>query len=322
MAYWRMRLRNGFANQGGDDMWPACKKELVSAITYNGISEVDLRPYSRGNPPPGWNQVAGGKGSLSHFAWDIRGGDAIYVADSVSHQIVGMGYVRAAIGELAYRFDANSPIAPPNGPAWCHLIDVDWDEAFVPFSYEHPRAPLSTVLELNTLEIGEFERASQEQGHRDRGLPEDEVQGTLLLQDAYTRYTPAALREIHREHAKLSNDFSVWLQINFGIQVTQEEQQIDAKFVTRDKKYLTEFKIAYQDNTKRAIREALGQILEYNHYPPRASHDFWLLILNICPAREDITFLRSLKELYRLPLILGWRTDSGFDFAERLSLAS
>ena len=43
MKFWRMRLRDGFAKSGGEDMWPLCKKHRVPAA-YNARS---LAPHSR-----------------------------------------------------------------------------------------------------------------------------------------------------------------------------------------------------------------------------------------------------------------------------------
>lgn len=313
MAYWRMKLRAG---SHGPDMWPDCKKHSVAAVTYGGVRNVDLANYSRERLPPGWKRIRGGaaKGSLSYFAWGIRGGDWIYVADALSKMIVGMGDAQAPIGQLAYRFDAGSPVAEPNGERWCHLIDVDWDPAFVPFSYEHPRAAQNTVLALNQGEIERFERATQEREHRQRGLTEEDVEDTLLLGTAYPRYTPAAQRWIRREHVALSNHFKVWLENAHGARAAQEREQIDATFELGGKRFLAEFKVVYSGNTRRAIREALGQILEYNHYPPRVSRDRWLLILDTAPCSEDIAFVRRLREMLGLPLTLGWETDSGFVF--------
>ena len=318
MTYWRMKLRAG---SHGPDMWPLCKKHCVAAITYNAIQNMDLGSYSGKNRPPGWQQIKGSaaKGSLNFFAWHIHGGDAIYVADSVSKKIVGVGFAQAPIGELAYRFDAVSPIVDSDGDRWRHLIDVDWDRTFVPFLYEHPRAALHTVLKLNHGEIEQFERATQETEHGQRGLNKKQVQDTLLLETAYPRYTPAALRLISRMHAALSNNFKVWLQNTTGIHAQQEQQNIDATFEVCGKKFLAEFKIAYLGNTKKAIREALGQILEYNHYPPNVSHDHWLLILDTVPCEEDRSFLSLLRKKVGLPLTLGWKTDSAFEFEQPMS---
>jgi hypothetical protein len=317
MDYWRMKLRAG---HHGPDMWQSCRDHGVAAITYHGVRNVDLSLYSRTNHPPGWDQVEGSaKGSLGLFAWDIRGGDVIYVASSLERQIVGLGYVQAAIGEVAYRFDRHSPIVASDGERWPHLINVDWDLAFAAFPYKRPRAPQNTVLKLNNLEVSEFERAAQEAEHRQWGLSNSEIRETYLLETAYPRYTPVALRIIRREHVSLSNQFKLWLKNTKGILAAQEHQHIDATFEALGRRFLAEFKIAYLGNTKKAIREALGQILEYNHYPPRASHDSWLLILDKEPSGEDRTFLSVLREGYGLPLTLGWKADSTFEFEPSLS---
>ena len=313
-----MKLRAG---SHGQDMWPLCEKHSVVALTYDGIHNVDLAAYSRKHRPPGWNQVKGGsaRGSLSYFAWSICGGDWIFVADAVKQKIVGKGYAKATLGQLAYHFDGRSPIVAQTGERWRHLIDVDWDRTFVPFTYEHPRAPQNTVLGLNQSEIERFERAAQGVEHRQRGLTEEEVQNTLLLETGYPRYTPAAQRWIRREHVALSNHFVVWLENTHGIRAVQEREQIDTLFEVCGKRFLAEFKIAYMGNTKQAIREALGQILEYNHYPPRISHDRWLLILNTEPCETDKSFLRRLREIFGFPLTLGWKTNSAFVFDDPLS---
>ena len=196
MAYWRMKLR---AVTHGQDMWPLCKEKGVAAISYDGVEKIDLATYTRKNHPPGWNLKGAAPGSMGSFAWEIRGGDVIYVADSVSQEIVGMGLCpkrkseTSPIGSMR-----DSPIVSQTtrrgGKGGDHLIDVDWDQAFAPFPYEHPRARKIHVLKLNQAEIQIFERATEETEHRQRGLTEEEVQNALLLETAYSRYTPAALR--------------------------------------------------------------------------------------------------------------------------------
>jgi hypothetical protein len=48
-----------------------------------------------------------------------------------------------------------------------------------------------------------------------------------------------------------------------------ERRYIDVTFRLKRESVLVEFKIAYNSDPKPAIREALGQILEYNLYPDR-----------------------------------------------------
>ena len=309
MTVWRMKMRDGVH---GYDMWPLCRENGVAAITYDGVSHLDLRPYSRKNYPPGWEKV-GGKGNLSQFAWDVRGRDTIYVGDSKTQEVVGIGHAIAPLGELAYRFEADSPISTPSGARWCHLIDVDWDRTFRGFPYKD-RAPQSTLLKLKLDEVESFDHASRLEEHRALGLTEAQAEDVLLLETSYSRYTPGAVKEIFRRHVTLSNEFKVWLMQNFNLPVSQERNHIDATFETSGMRFLIEFKIAYHADTKRAIREALGQILEYNYYPPRASHDHWLLILDTAPCDQDISFLGALTNRFGLPLNVGWKVGSEFKF--------
>jgi hypothetical protein len=319
MAYWRMRIRAG---AGGEDLWPFCKKSNLAAITYNGVHDVDLTPYSINHKPPGWADIESGpaKKSLSRFAWEIKGGDTIFVAHAASQHIVGLGHPRVPVGKLAYRFDPNSPVVTKEGSVWHHIMDVDWDDDFTPFKPGPMRAPRFTVLELNQREAQEFLRQSHVEGHRAQYSKESEVSTALLIDDAYSRYSSAALRLIQRQHATLSNEFSKWMLQIKGIQVIQERQYIDAVFHKGGRSYLVEFKIAYLANTKRAIREALGQILEYNYYPPRVKQDRWLLVLNKEPGEDDRQFLVLMRKALQLPMFLGWRVGSGFNFYPSINI--
>ncbi|MGI8772041.1 MAG: hypothetical protein ACR2JE_11450 [Acidobacteriaceae bacterium] len=93
-----------------------------------------------------------------------------------------------------------------------------------------------------------------------------------------------------------------------------EQEGIDLHFRLGSIEVLAELKVAYGGNTRHAIREALGQILEYNHYPRRQGHDHWLLVLDSEPQRDDRVFVERLREKRKLPLTLGWKTQDGFTF--------
>lgn len=53
---------------------------------------------------------------MYRFAWDMKGGDIILVGDSISKQVIGMGYISSAPGERAYRYNARNPIWEPQNP--------------------------------------------------------------------------------------------------------------------------------------------------------------------------------------------------------------
>jgi hypothetical protein len=138
------------------------------------------------------------------------------------------------------------------------------------------------VLPLLTSEVQEFDRATLAMVQRQSGVPtEGEVHDLVLLKSHYSRFTPAALKLINRRHLALSRKFTRWIEDRLRIRVEREKEQIDVTFAIGGKRYLVEFKIAYHGDTKRALREGLGQVFEYNHYPRRTSHDDCLLILDI-----------------------------------------
>jgi hypothetical protein len=95
-----------------------------------------------------------------------------------------------------------------------------------------------------------------------------------------------------------------------------ERRQIDMEFKLGLMVAIAEFKIAYDGNTKAAVREALGQILEYNHYPGRNPAKAWFLVLDQKPCDDDRSFVESLRTNWRCPIYLGWQEESGFSFIQ------
>jgi len=77
---------------------------------------------------------------------------------------------------------------------------------------------------------------------------------------------------------------------------------------------MVEFKIAYNQKTKPAVREALGQILEYNHYPEREATKMWFLVLDEAPSTDDCAFVAALRAERKFPIYLGWKYGDGFRF--------
>jgi hypothetical protein len=196
------------------------------------------------------------------------------------------------------------------------LIDIDWDRNFRPFSY-HDKAGQTTLIRLDRNRVHEFDHLERLQLLRsgDAVPAEDEKTYLRLLQEgSYFRYTAAETKEVCRQHVALSNRFKLWVWANYRVAVTQEQDQIDAVFKMTEARFLVEFKIAYNGEARYAIRQALGQLLEYNYYPLRSAHDRWLIVLDCPPAGEDLAFIRSLHRKLNLPLFIGWEEGGAFVF--------
>ena len=316
MNIWRMKLRAGAAAKGGDDMWPVCRERGIASFTHGPIYNTDLTNLEKSDVDPAVKGSA--RPSIFWFAWEIRGGDEIYVGDSKTQSIVGKGIVGGELGERAYRYNAGDAITEPSNPriAWRHEVPVVWEEDFKRFGYEDP-APQNSVFPFrppNSQEIEGKETAT--------GRYEGESTDALLNELAYQRETPASKKNIERLHVRLSNQFRLWLEQNFTVNVTQERHGIDLTFTCAAKKHLAELKICYAEDTRHAIREAMGQLLEYNHYPSYEEAHFWWLVLDCEPTMIDRRYVSILRQKYGIPLTMAWRNGDDFDAFPSLELVA
>jgi len=329
MKYWRMRMRNG---NGGLDMFEQCLLHGLAAIHYPAVESIDLSRYAEDHLPPEWEHLKSSQsGSLKKLAWRIRGGDTIYVAESYPSRLVGVGRVRGAEDAPAYHYIDQTPVVDDGGHPWRHVLNVEWEEDFEPIPYPEPWAAQATVLDLEPAEIKKIQslcrahRAPNTRRHRSGmspsgGSAEDLIQRRQLEDWAYTRYTGEAIKKIQRRHASLCNEFTSWLGRVFDVPYRIERMNIDLCFRLNGVRLLVEFKIAYTGDPKPAIREALGQILEYNYYPGRKHFDHWILVLNCSPTHADLEFLRRIRRV-GLPISYGWPSTRGFDFSPGCPLA-
>jgi hypothetical protein len=307
-----MAMRKGYR---GENMFEKCRPRGLAAITYDPLSRTNLGHYSPAHRPPGWNELAASqKGSISKFAWQIRAGDRLYVRDSSRpNLLIGFGHVLGKEGELAYFYDERSPIKTEEGELWRHLIAVNWEHPFAEIPHKD-HSPNTTVLCIDEDELSESQRRAKRVEYKKHGLSNVEVDLAVDLETAYPRATPATIRLILPKHLTLSKKFQVWLQKHHSIQGYRERRQVDMQFKIGHSNAMAEFKIAYNGNTRAAVREALGQILEYNHYPGRETAQAWFLVLDQEPCNEDRAFVKSLRVTWGCPIYLGWKQAAGFSF--------
>ncbi len=135
-----------------------------------------------------------------------------------------------------------------------------------------------------------------------------------LSEEAYRRITSALLKIIVPRHRRLSNAYCRWLKSELGATGVQERDCIDVRCEIGGRDVLAELKICHGTSTRKAIRESLGQLLEYNHYAARRPAQDWLIVLDVRPSRTDLQFIDSLRAARKLPLMIGWRTRNGFSF--------
>jgi hypothetical protein len=118
-----------------------------------------------------------------------------------------------------------------------------------------------------------------------------------LLEDAYVRFTPAQRRVIERRHNVLSNRFRTWLGQVGATEIVPESARVDVRCAYSGHSYLFELKTSYRLSTRHALREALGQILEYALYPGRAPCDRLAIVVDAVPSASDIEWFHHLVTL-------------------------
>lgn len=163
-----------------------------------------------------------------------------------------------------------------------------------------------------------FKLTRQDRLSYESEIYESEPQPVLSESD-YTRMTPAMLRIIEPKHNMLANRFKEWLLTSGFEEVQCERNRIDVQFVGGNTSFMAELKVVYDLSTTRSIREALGQVFEYNLYPDRTPFDSWLIVLDKKPKEADLSYVGIIHNELTVPLNIGWRYRNEFQFLNSIS---
>jgi len=79
-----------------------------------------------------------------------------------------------------------------------------------------------------------------------------------------------------------------------------EESRVDVAVDTRDGILFCEIKVA--PHVRAALRQAIGQLLEYAHYPDDRRAKKWWVVSEEAPSAEDVSYLQALRVRYSLPV--------------------
>ncbi len=111
-------------------------------------------------------------------------------------------------------------------------------------------------------------------------------------------------------HNRLQNALFSHLQSRYT-DVRYEEDHVDLRYYDTSGWCLIEVKIAA--TARQCIREALGQLTEYAHYPSKNTLPKLLVVGDAPVTPDDIQYLNLLRAIYNLPLHYArwdWETQS------------
>ena len=103
------------------------------------------------------------------------------------------------------------------------------------------------------------------------------------------------------QHNQLSNELVTYLKNNGYSLVVTDENFVDIKAVDANGKVLF-FELKTATTVKSAIRQALGQLLEYNHYPNCSNADKLIIVTVSEASKEDMQYLMALRCVYKIPV--------------------
>jgi len=162
----------------------------------------------------------------------------------------------------------------------------------------HYRRPLELYAEF-------FEEYSLQKTSKDLVVPQ------LCTHDEFKKISEVivtrreiAAKEITPHQAKIQNALALLLAkhfVPFGYKVYPEKDRVDIQLVSSDG-VATFIEIKPAPSAKVAIRQALGQLLEYAHYPHQNKARHMVIVNDIPPLDDDILYLAHIATIYGIPI--------------------
>lgn len=103
------------------------------------------------------------------------------------------------------------------------------------------------------------------------------------------------------QHNNLSNELEKYLKNNGYTGVVTDEDYVDVKATDKNGNKIF-FELKTVTTVKSAIRQAIGQLLEYNHYPNKNKADKLIIVTSHEPEHEDMQYLMGLRAVYNIPV--------------------
>ncbi|MGL6006115.1 hypothetical protein [Aeromonas sobria] len=120
-------------------------------------------------------------------------------------------------------------------------------------------------------------------------------ENVFLIENTYSKFTAAQLKIINRMHNQLSNRFRDWLISINANDIVAEKNHVDVKCIFANEKYIFELKTTASQPPRLALRDAIGQLLEYSYYPGRIEQTHLVIVVDEKPSNTDIEWLRNLN---------------------------
>lgn len=103
------------------------------------------------------------------------------------------------------------------------------------------------------------------------------------------------------KHNSLSNEMVKYLKCKGYTDVVTDKDFVDIQ-ATDPQGNKIYFELKTADTVKLAIRQALGQLLEYNHYPNKNNADKLIIVTALEITQQDMQYLIGMRSRYNIPV--------------------
>lgn len=138
-------------------------------------------------------------------------------------------------------------------------------------------------------------------------------EGKLVYLDTETFYRTTlggtvAIDPVHKKIQNAVYDILKDQYVHLYLEDGQNEgiQRVDMKGILKDSLNEWHYFEVKTSSARRSIREALGQILEYNHYPSTTRAQKMFIIGAEKPDEHDRKYMNKLRDEYHIPIWFRW----------------
>lgn len=126
--------------------------------------------------------------------------------------------------------------------------------------------------------------------------------------DTRTRHVTESVLDVEAHHQKMQVGIMSCLEREGYIDIIAEEDHVDIRAIKKGVPHF--FEVKTYDTAKACIREALGQILEYNHYPKNRRAAVMYIVGPRKTTCEDEDYLLYLRTYYKIRVYYRWYKES------------
>lgn len=244
---------------------------------------------------------------IHHIGFVISEDGNSYIEISARDDTKKSDYIRGLINYLELNTDKKYIEYKRKNKWYCSYESADFIGNLVSF-IEYDKKIIDNYLRQNDtnfisfLEIEKFDKnITSHLKIRNQLEIENQNRNIELKNESSTLIEKKVHYEMTRFHNKLQNSVYKSLEANREyVELLLEDNYVD--IVGKNNDGSTVFYEIKPGKAKKSIRNSIGQLLEYNHYPLNERSEKLIIVSDEAPCENDKTYLQLLRSKYGVPI--------------------